>query len=81
MPKANYEHDLEREVSRWSPKFEKWMADNRLDTGKTFSDKRERAAAIMLAERIDGRDVAAVLDGCPHVVPTLILKWYYEKYL
>jgi len=59
--------------------FAQWVTDNSLDKDKPWSDRKERHAAMQLADiAVVGTttDIEIMFKDCPNSTPTNIMKWY-----
>ena len=57
--------------------FHGWTKHTGLDLQKPFDDRRERSAAMQMAEIAgDGSAVVTPFAGCPHSRPTHCMRWF-----
>lgn len=60
--------------------FKQWVSDNKLDIGKPWNDRNERAKAMQIAELVVGNVPTTEFDACPNTRPTDIMKWYRDMH-
>lgn len=56
--------------------FSRWVSDNKLDVGKPWEHRNERAAAMKIAEVVARTVLAKEFNDCPNARPMDIMKWY-----
>jgi hypothetical protein len=71
---------LEGREGRSNIAFKAWIAENKLDVGEPWKDRKERHAAMKIAEVVVGNVPTMTFDACPNARPVDIMKWYRKKH-